>query len=368
MLKAWHDQVKEEAYSPSQEVVDAHHHFWDASNEKDRPMYGFQRVPYLLIQILLKYGYDPKMRGFWNFALGHRRGIQAWMTYLAPHLKRDLGGHKVIATVYIQCGWKSGAAGEVAVQRASNVVHGLPTCMVAEFKIQDGPEAAQKELDACAEAAGENFLVGFRTANFKASRPADSWMDGDARPINTPEAIAAAKLIGNRGYVIDICCSHLQLQELALCSKAAPATTFVLDHIGIPIGVGSCAPYGKVLPQWREDMKLLAQSPNVHVKLSGVGMPTFGFGLADRSIPPTSDECVKLWEQNFAFVIEAFGVDRCFFASNFPVDSVSCSYVVLWNAFKKIADKYKPEDRVKLLRDNAIKTYRLHRICSLSKL
>ena len=37
------------------------------------------------------------------------------------------------------------------------------------------------------------------------------------------------------------------------------------------------------------------------------------------------------------FAIDHFGANRCMFESNFPVDKASCSYTVLWNAFKRIA-------------------------------
>jgi predicted TIM-barrel fold metal-dependent hydrolase len=59
--------------------------------------------------------------------------------------------------------------------------------------------------------------------------------------------------------------------------------------------------------------------------------------------------------------IECFGVERCMFASNFPVDKVSCSYTVLWNAFKRIVDSagFSMEDKRKLFHDNAIRCYSL---------
>ena len=47
------------------------------------------------------------------------------------------------------------------------------------------------------------------------------------------------------------------------------------------------------------------------------------------------------------------------FESNFPVDMVSCSYVVLWNAFKRIAADYSPETKAKLFHDTAHRVYRL---------
>ena len=57
--------------------------------------------------------------------------------------------------------------------------------------------------------------------------------------------------------------------------------------------------------------------------------------------------------------IEVFGVDRCMFESNFPVDKVSSSYTVLWNAFKRLTRGFSTAERSALFRDTALRTYRL---------
>ena len=46
--------------------------------------------------------------------------------------------------------------------------------------------------------------------------------------------------------------------------------------------------------------------------------------------------------------IDLFGIDRCMFESNFPVDKGSCSYGVLWNAFKKISANFSNGEKNKL--------------------
>ena len=48
------------------------------------------------------------------------------------------------------------------------------------------------------------------------------------------------------------------------------------------------------------------------------------------------------------------------FESNFPVDKVSCSYTVLWNAFKKVAQGFSAEDKAALFHDTAVGVYRLN--------
>ena len=74
-------------------------------------------------------------------------------------------------------------------------------------------------------------------------------------------------------------------------------------------------------------MKLLASlAPNVAVKISGLAM--LDWHWTTGSLRP--------------FVlrtVEIFGVDRCMFASNFPVDKLFSSYDDLFNAFKAITKR-----------------------------
>ena len=47
------------------------------------------------------------------------------------------------------------------------------------------------------------------------------------------------------------------------------------------------------------------------------------------------------------------------FESNFPVDKASCSYAVLWNAFKRIAADCSAAEKAALFHDTAARVYRL---------
>jgi len=58
-------------------------------------------------------------------------------------------------------------------------------------------------------------------------------------------------------------------------------------------------------------------------------------------------------------MIELFGVERCMFESNFPVDKLSCGYTVLWNSFKKLTRDYSAAERAALFHDTAARIYRL---------
>src|SRR5690606_18269310 len=98
---------------------------------------------------------------------------------------------------------------------------------------------------------------------------------------------------------------------------------------------------------------------NVHVKLGGIGMTIFGMGFHEQSIAPSSDELVAAWGEPIRHLIEQFGPNRCMFESNFPVDRESTGYVVLWNAFKKIAAEYSPSEKDALFRGTAERVYRV---------
>jgi len=64
--------------------------------------------------------------------------------------------------------------------------------------------------------------------------------------------------------------------------------------------------------EWREGMTALAGCPNVYVKLSGLDYIRSGWIGA----PEAHAQVAGL----VAEVLALFGVDRCMFASNFPVD------------------------------------------------
>ena len=54
-----------------------------------------------------------------------------------------------------------------------------------------------------------------------------------------------------------------------------------------------------------------------------------GFRFETRATPPSSEEVAEKLGPWYLFALEQFGVDRCMFCSNFPVDKSSCSYGVL---------------------------------------
>ena len=143
-------------------------------------------------------------------------------------------------------------------------------------------------------------------------------------------------------------------------SSSSAEQPVVLNHLGGPLGVG---PYqdrrDEVFTTWRASIAQLARHPNLFIKLGGLAMNVNGFGYHHRPLPPGSEEMARDWRPYFETAIEAFGVGRCMFESNFPVDKGMCSYPVLWNAFKRIASGASADEKAALFHQTACRFYRL---------
>lgn len=98
---------------------------------------------------------------------------------------------------------------------------------------------------------------------------------------------------------------------------------------------------------WREGMRALAAlGTNVVCKLSGLAMP-----LGSMSV-----EALRPWLE---FAIEAFGPERCMFASNFPVDSAAGSFDDLYASFDTVTSGLDDSARAALFAGTAERIYRL---------
>ena len=134
----------------------------------------------------------------------------------------------------------------------------------------------------------------------------------------------------------------------------------MLNHVGGPIGIGVYAGRrDEVFAAWSASIRGLAASPNVHVKLGGLGMRVNGFGFEEPTDPPSSERLAETWRPYMETCIEAFGARRCMFESNFPVDKGSYSYPVFWNACKLLARGASAEEKAELFSRAAARFYRL---------
>lgn len=202
---------------------------------------------------------------------------------------------------------------------------------------------------------------------FRGIRHSTTWDQSEAIRSDAPPGLLADSAfrrgfacLQRYGLTFDAWLYHPQLSELVELARAFPDNTIILDHIGGPLGVG---PYkGKrdeVFQAWSRGIANLSTCPNVALKLGGLGSTRSGYDWHERSVQPGSTELANTMAPYFDFCIEKFGVQRCMFESNFPVDKVSYSYVSIWNAFKRISQSYSAAERHALFCDTAARVYKI---------
>ena len=81
-----------------------------------------------------------------------------------------------------------------------------------------------------------------------------------------------------------------------------------------------------------------------------------------REMPPRSTDLASAYKQYIETCLEAFGVNRSMFQSNFPPDGVSSSYPISW--FKRLAAGYSASGKTELFSGIAKRVYRLVRAWS----
>lgn len=297
--------------------------------------------------------------------------------YRANELLRDLrDGHRIVATVYLQCGEQYRVDGpqalrpvgetefvdRVATEITRQTQGATQFCagIVAHADLTLGPAVAEV-LEAHRTASPDRFC-GIRHGAAADADPA--FVRGGSRPplglLRQPGFRSGYAMLGRYGLSFDSWQYHPQLGDLLDLARAFPETTIVMNHAGGPAGIGGYAGRrSEVFDSWRKSIRDLASCPNVVAKLGGLGMRFCGFGFHEQQDPPGSATLAQAWHPYIDTCIQAFGPERCMFESNFPVDQLSCSYRVLWNAFKRLAAGYSAQDKAALFSQTAARVYRL---------
>ncbi len=292
------------------EIVDAHHHLWDLS---------MRRHPWLLE--------DSGAKVFADLGrLRRRHGIEE---YLAASQ-----GQNVVKSVHVEARWDDqDPAGETAWLQGIADEWGFPHGTVGYADLSDPDvETVLKRHLAYPNMRGVRMLLNWHQN--AAWRRADR---GDY--LSDPAWRRGLSLLAKYGLSFDLQIFYQQMAEAARLAHEFPDVQFILDHAGMPLerddtGIGG----------WKEGMARLADESNVAVKISGLSMGQTSDSKADPRPFVTH-------------TIEKFGVNRCMFGSNFPVETVS--YGETLDAYKEAVDEYTDAEQTKLFHHNAVKFYRL---------
>lgn len=292
-------------------IVDAHQHFWDLERNYH---------PWLCDEPPIAFRY------------GDYRGLRR--SYLPEDYFRDTSSFDVVASVYVEAEWDpSDPIGETRWIHSIANRYGYPHAVVAQAWLD------RDDADAVLEAQ-----AGFPLVRSVRHKPA-------AAP--TPDAVcpAAKGSMGDarfrRGYArledlglaFDLQTPWWHLAEAGELARDFPRTRIILNHTGLPADRSAAG-----LAGWRRAMRALAEAENVVVKISGLGQPGEPWTV-EANGPIVRD------------TIEAFGVERCMFASNFPVDGLIADFDAIYGGFVRIVSDMSPEEQRKLLCDNARRIY-----------
>jgi len=294
-------------------LIDAHHHIWDLQAN---------RYPWLTD--------EPET----HFFMGDYTPLKR--NYMPADYKRDAAAHNVLATVHVEA--EMDRATQIAETRwlgAMNAVHGMPNAIVAHAWFHDGSTA-----EILAAHARFPLVRGIRSKPVTSLSP-DAMRPGAPGTMQDAAWLRGFALLQRHGFSWDLRVPFWHLTEAAEVARAFPGTPIVLNHTGFP-----WIRTEEGLAAWRRQMAVIAQCPNVHLKVSE-------FGLRDAP-----------WDfaQNGRVVHEAlaiFGVERCMFASNFPVAGLRIGYDALVRAVKRMVGHLATDDQDRFFWKNAAGFYRL---------
>jgi predicted TIM-barrel fold metal-dependent hydrolase len=283
--------------------VDPHHHLWDLSN--------------------LHYAWLTD-----RFYEGHPCGDYRPLCkdYLVEDLRRDGAPVNLVKSVHIEtCDGETDTVRETAWLQAVSDEKGLPNGIIAR-------------VDLCDPGAGRELDRHLAYPAFRGIRML-SFMGLDF--LEDPAFIRGFDALQQRDLVYDMDAGWPQMGQARRLAERFPRSTIVLGHCGFP--KQRTVEY---FHSWRKGLRTLAGAPNVACKISGLGMVDHRWSV--DSIRPWVETC-----------IETFGVERCMFATNWPVDSLFSDYATVVNAYREIVRALDPADRRKLFRSNAEGYYRI---------
>ena len=285
--------------APIDRVVDAHVHIWDPARTDWYPYLSHPQAP------------EPgdASRMFRLFDVDTYRAESArWDVGKFVNVAAATGGYSIEETIELD-----GRAGDRGGPDA--IIGGLPpTDTVAE-----AVELLDRQMGA---------------PRFRGVRP----MGIHEGPLPAADVLRALQ---ERNLVFELMTHTDQLREAATGLAGFGELSVVVEHTGWP-RTNSDDEHDL----WKTGIDALADlGANVACKLSGLAMP-FGSMSAGDLAP---------WLE---YAIEAFGVERCMFASNFPVDSMYGTFDDLYGAFSQVTAGLDAASRDRLFAGNAERVYR----------
>ena len=293
------------------EIVDARVHFWTPATNK----------------WVAKAASEPPFDGKYNLS----------PTYLPEDYRKDAAGYNVTHLVHVEACWGK-----------DDVEETVWLDSIADNDATGTPQAIVGHCDLSSEQAGEVIQCHCQSKRFKGIRQLLYYHPTKSVPLiaprddyfTDPKWLSGVSLLQEFNLSLELLIYTTQMHRAAQVARKFPNVKFMLEHCGIAYAMNE----GTTL--WREGLAELASLSNVYCKVSGMFWDSPGW--TQESVMKRAQPCFDL-----------FGLDRCVFASNFPVDKMNGSFADVIRCLQPIMQRYTPEERGKYFSGNAKKFYGL---------
>ena len=295
-------------------IVDAHAHFWNLDANYYPWLCDPDPIPFRYVD------YSPLRR-----------------SYLPDQYRRDGRDFTIAGVVHVEGEYDpQDPLGETSWLSDLAAGTGLPTACVCQAWLDRGDVA-----EVLAGQAEFPLVRGIRHKPAEVADPREA-RRGAPGSMDDPLWRQGYALLAGHGLSFDLQTAYWHLDAAADLAADFPETRMIVNHTGLPADRSA-----EGLADWRAALETVAAQDNVALKISGLGQPGRPWTLADNG-PVVRD------------AIAIFGVARCMFASNFPVDSLVADYHTILSGFREIAADFPPGEIAKLFHDNAVRFYRLN--------
>ncbi len=291
-------------------VIDTHHHIWLRKN-----------VGWLA---------DPPIPRMFGDYFGIRRD------YPVEEFINDVKPQGVTKSVHVTAMWGPGKALEETrwLQSVADK-HGFPHGIVSNIDLADPEaEAALKAQRQFPNVRGVRQMLYWDTDPVRQGAPRADFC-------NSSEFRRGFALLEKHSLHFELQVYAGQVGHAVELVKAFPGVKMILVHAGMLAARTQAA-----IDQWRAALMTIAAFPNLHVKISGLGMYSNGITL------PQARQVIR-------DVIQIFGAERTIYGSNFPLEKLHASYADFFGIYRAALSEYTEADQSAVLHDNAVKFYRI---------
>lgn len=278
--------------------VDTHVHFWDRSVDGlEWPM--------------LEVGFRYPLHRFDTGRFG------------AEEFRKETAGTNVTKVVHVQAASTASPPLETAWLQSMADQHGWPNGIIGlcDLSADDAPAI----LDGHA-----------RHPNFRGVHDL-----GTGPSLATPAFDRGARALRGHDARCELTVRWPFFEAVAAAAQRHSDVMFVLEHAGSPDERSDA-----YFADWSSQLRRVAEADNVVCKISGLAIGDHEWTAAR----------LRRW---VLACIELFGIERCMFGSNWPVDKLFGTWLEMVGAFAEIVADFSPGERDALFAGTAEQVYRI---------